>query len=54
MLARNPTRMDFQRKYEDIFADYNSEKDRTTIEETFRRLIASACPAPRCSRKRLP
>ena len=27
------------RKYEDIVADYNNEKDRTTIEETFRRLI---------------
>lgn len=39
MLARNPTRMDYQRKYEDIVAGYNSEKDRTTIEETFRRLI---------------
>jgi type I restriction enzyme R subunit len=39
MLARNPTRMDYQRKYEDIVADYNREKDRTTIEETFRRLI---------------
>jgi type I restriction enzyme R subunit len=39
MLARNPARMDYQRKYEDIVAGYNSEKDRTTIEETFRRLI---------------
>jgi type I restriction enzyme R subunit len=39
MLARNPTRMDYQRKYEDIVADYNHEKDRTTIEETFRRLV---------------
>jgi type I restriction enzyme, R subunit len=39
MLARNPTRMDYQRKYEEIVADYNREKDRTTIEETFRRLI---------------
>jgi type I restriction enzyme, R subunit len=39
MLARNPMRMDYQRKYEDIVADYNSEKDRATIEETFRRLI---------------
>lgn len=39
MLARNPMRMDYQRKYEDIVADYNREKDRTTIEETFRRLI---------------
>lgn len=39
MLARNPMRMDFQVKYEDIIAGYNSEKDRTTIEETFRRLV---------------
>lgn len=39
MLARNPMRMDYQVKYESIIADYNSEKDRTTIEETFRRLI---------------
>jgi type I restriction enzyme, R subunit len=39
MLARNPTRMDYQRKYEEIVADYNHEKDRTAIEETFRRLV---------------
>ena len=39
MLARNPLRMDYQRKYEEIVADYNNEKDRTTVEETFRRLI---------------
>ncbi len=39
MLARNPSRMDYQRQYEEIVADYNREKDRTTIEETFRRLI---------------
>jgi len=39
MLARNPTRMDYQRKYEEIVADYNLEKDRTTVEETFRRLV---------------
>lgn len=39
MLARNPMRMDYHRKYEQIIADYNGEKDRTTIEETFRRLI---------------
>ena len=38
MLARNPRRMDYQQKYEQIVADYNREKDRTTIEETFRRL----------------
>ena len=39
MLARNPMRMDYQIKYEEIVADYNREKDRTTIEETFRRLV---------------
>ncbi|MEF3049351.1 type I restriction enzyme endonuclease domain-containing protein [Pseudotabrizicola sp. L79] len=39
MLARNPARMDYQVKYEAIIADYNREKDRTTIEETFRRLV---------------
>lgn len=39
MLRRNPTRMDYQRKYEEIVAAYNSEKDRVTIEETFRRLV---------------
>ena len=31
--------MDYQRKYEEIVADYNREKDRDTIEETFRRLV---------------
>ena len=39
MLARNPARMNYQRKYEEIVSDYNREKDRTTIEETFRRLV---------------
>lgn len=39
MLARNPTRMDYQRRYEEIVAGYNQEKDRTTIEETFRQLV---------------
>jgi type I restriction enzyme, R subunit len=37
MLSRNPMRMDYELKYEAIIADYNSEKDRATIEETFRR-----------------
>jgi type I restriction enzyme R subunit len=40
MLARNPARMDYQHKYEEIVADYNREKDRTTIEETFRQLVS--------------
>ena len=38
MLARNPSRMDYQQKYEEIVAAYNRETDRVTIEETFRRL----------------
>ena len=38
MLARNPMRMDYQLKYEEIVAAYNREKDRVTIEETFLRL----------------
>ena len=38
MLAHNPMRMDYQLKYEEIVAGYNSEKDRVTVEETFRRL----------------
>ena len=39
MLARNPLRMDYQERYEEIVAAYNREKDRVTIEETFRRLV---------------
>jgi type I restriction enzyme R subunit len=39
MLAQNPERMDFYRKYSDIIADYNREKDRVTIEDTFARLM---------------
>ena len=39
MLARNPMRMDYQIKYEEIVAAYNQEKDRTTVEETFGRLM---------------
>jgi type I restriction enzyme R subunit len=39
MLAQNPERMDFYKKYSDIIADYNREKDRVTIEETFSRLV---------------
>ena len=38
MLARNPSRMDYQERYEEIVAGYNREKDRFTVEETFRQL----------------
>ena len=39
MLARNPKRMDFYKKYVQIIADYNHDKDRVTIEETFAKLM---------------
>ncbi len=39
MLANNPQRMDYYKKYSDIIADYNREKDRVTIEDTFRQLL---------------
>jgi type I restriction enzyme R subunit len=39
MLARNPQRMDYYKRYQEIVADYNREKDRATIEETFAKLI---------------
>ena len=39
MLARNPTRMDYQQKYEDIVATYNNDKDQVTIEETFAQVM---------------
>jgi type I restriction enzyme R subunit len=42
MLARNPMRMDYYRKYQEIIADYNREKDRTTVEATFAQLVALA------------
>jgi type I restriction enzyme, R subunit len=39
MLRHNPQRMDYYKKYMGIVADYNREKDRVTIEETFARLM---------------
>ena len=42
MLARNPMRMDYYKKYQEIIADYNREKDRATVEATFAQLIALA------------
>ena len=32
-------RMDYYRKYQEIIADYNREKDRVTVEETFAKLV---------------
>lgn len=42
MLARNPLRMDYYRKYQEIVADYNREKDRATVEATFAQLVELA------------
>jgi type I restriction enzyme R subunit len=39
MLMQNPTRTDFQKHYEAIIDEYNSEKDRVTIEATFEALL---------------
>jgi type I restriction enzyme R subunit len=39
MLKRNPTRMDYYKKYQEIIADYNREKDRATVEETFAKVM---------------
>jgi type I site-specific restriction-modification system R (restriction) subunit len=39
MLQQNPLRTDFQRHYEQIVTDYNREKDRATIEQTFEDLL---------------
>jgi type I restriction enzyme R subunit len=42
MLARNPMRMDFYKRYQEIIADYNREKDRVTVEDTFAKLLELA------------
>jgi type I restriction enzyme R subunit len=42
MLARNPLRMDYYKKYQEILADYNREKDRATVEATFAQLVELA------------
>ncbi|MEN8132545.1 MAG: type I restriction endonuclease subunit R [Pseudomonadota bacterium] len=39
LLAQNPLRTDFQQHYEQIVAEYNREKDRATIEQTFEELF---------------
>lgn len=39
MLAHNPQRMDYHKHYQEIIADYNREKDRVIIEETFAKLV---------------
>jgi type I restriction enzyme R subunit len=39
MLARNPARMNYEKKYQEIIAAYNQDKDRATIEDTFVKLM---------------
>ena len=39
MLAVNPNRVDYYKRYMDIIEAYNSEQDRTTIEKTFMELM---------------
>ena len=39
MLARSPKMMDYYKKYQEIIADYNREKDRATVEATFAKLM---------------
>lgn len=39
MLAINPKRMDYYKKYQAIIAGYNADKDRISIEETFAKVM---------------
>jgi type I restriction enzyme R subunit len=51
MLAQNPQRMDYYKKYSEIIADYNHDKDRVTIEETFAKLADLAASLDAESRR---
>jgi type I restriction enzyme R subunit len=42
MLQNNPALMDYYKRYQEIIADYNREKDRATVEATFAALMALA------------
>jgi len=42
MVGRNPMQMDYYRKYMEIVAEYNREKDRVTVEQTFAELLRLA------------
>lgn len=42
MLRQNPMRTDFQRHYEELVAEYNSEKDAVNIERVFEALLVLA------------
>ena len=38
LIRRNPLRVNFQERYTEIINEYNIEKDRQTIEQTFEEL----------------
>ena len=42
MLSGSPMRMDYYRRYQEIIAEYNREKDRATVEATFAQLVELA------------
>ncbi len=42
MSARNPLRMNDEKKYQEILPAYNQDKDRATVEDTFARLMDRA------------
>ena len=42
LIAVNPNRVDFYKRYMDIIEEYNAEQDRTTIERTFMELMKLA------------
>lgn len=39
MIKKNPLRIDYYQKYQEIIEGYNKEKDRVTIEETFEQIL---------------
>jgi len=39
LMAQNPARTNFQKRFEEIVDEYNKEKDRVTIEQTFEALL---------------
>lgn len=51
MLKRNPMRMDYYKRYQEIIADYNREKDRVSIEDTFTRLVDLAASLDEMQRR---
>jgi type I restriction enzyme, R subunit len=51
MLERNPLTMDYYKKYQEIVADYNREKDRATVEATFAQLVALAASLDAAQRR---